>query len=361
MLTEFGKEIFRTLTQGGNVLIPCYPSGIVYDLLECVHNALDNMSLTNIPIYFISSVGNASLAYANICSEWLCLTKQTKVFLPENPFPHADYLKSGRLRQFPSIHGDLSECFQTPCVIFTGHPSLRCGDVVHFINLWKSNSKNSIIFIEPEIDYQHALGPYQPVHMHVSYFPIDPILTYIRANSLLSDLAPSNVVLPKEYTIKQNQITSGPYKIWRYIQANPVKIGMMSLFKQIKLSPELAEQISPLTLPNGSMIASIAGVLRNKDGEHILTPRELPNNCTIKSVQCFISGEPKIERFIEQLKTRGFNDVQVVKKGGINCVIFANGKARVEFSPNSTLVVTHSEDQYRYTIRDVLMQHFTVF
>ena len=41
----------------------------------------------------------------------------------------------------------LSNAFKTPCVVFTGHPSLRFGDVVHFIELWGQGSGNTMIFI----------------------------------------------------------------------------------------------------------------------------------------------------------------------------------------------------------------------
>ena len=40
----------------------------------------------------------------------------------------------------------LSGCFKTPCVVFTGHPSLRYGDVVHFMELWGKSSGNTVIF-----------------------------------------------------------------------------------------------------------------------------------------------------------------------------------------------------------------------
>ena len=40
----------------------------------------------------------------------------------------------------------LSSCFKTPCVVFAGHPSLRYGDVVHFMELWGKSSGNTVIF-----------------------------------------------------------------------------------------------------------------------------------------------------------------------------------------------------------------------
>lgn len=33
-----------------------------------------------------------------------------------------------------------------PCVVFCGHPSLRFGDAVHFIEMWGSNPLHAVIF-----------------------------------------------------------------------------------------------------------------------------------------------------------------------------------------------------------------------
>ncbi len=105
------------------------------------------------------------------------------------------FISSGRLRHFPHIHGELGGVYKTPCVVFTGHPSLRCGDAVHFMEAWGGSNKNCVIFTgkgfglsiiiasklyctsihvfvclsEPDFDYLHALAPYQPISMKVCY------------------------------------------------------------------------------------------------------------------------------------------------------------------------------------------------
>lgn len=78
-----------TLKNGGSVLIPCYPSGVVYDLFECLSTNLDNHGFSQIPMFFISPVADSSLAYSNILAEWLSSVKQNKVYIPDEPFPHA--------------------------------------------------------------------------------------------------------------------------------------------------------------------------------------------------------------------------------------------------------------------------------
>lgn len=70
------------------------------------------------------------------------------MYLPEPPFAHGNLLKSGKLKYFKNISdGKFAQGYQEPCVIFAGHPSLRCGDMVSLIEGWKSNPRNGIVFV----------------------------------------------------------------------------------------------------------------------------------------------------------------------------------------------------------------------
>ena len=59
-----------TIRAGGNVLVPCYSSGVIYDLLECLYQFIENANLGNTPFYFISPVANSSLEFSQIFAEW---------------------------------------------------------------------------------------------------------------------------------------------------------------------------------------------------------------------------------------------------------------------------------------------------
>lgn len=67
---HFNNLAAVTLRAGGCVLIPCYPSGVVYDLFECLSTHLDKSGFTQVPLFFISPVAETSLAYSNILAEW---------------------------------------------------------------------------------------------------------------------------------------------------------------------------------------------------------------------------------------------------------------------------------------------------
>lgn len=118
-----------TLRNNGTVLIPCYPSGVIYDLFEILSQKLDESGLSTIPMFFISPVAENSLAYSNILAEWLSSTKQNKVYIPDEPFPHANLVKNARLKFFKHI---FSEGFSSEFRQVSNRSDLRRIQKIHF-------------------------------------------------------------------------------------------------------------------------------------------------------------------------------------------------------------------------------------
>ena len=59
MIGEFCKTVLETTRSGGNVLVPCYPAGVVYDLLECLAGQMDLHGQQGVPMFFVSPVAGA--------------------------------------------------------------------------------------------------------------------------------------------------------------------------------------------------------------------------------------------------------------------------------------------------------------
>lgn len=281
-LHDLCNYVKQTLTSNGNVLLPCYTSGIIYDLLECLVPHLDLLGLGHIPIYIISPVADQSLAYSNILAEWLTSSKQTRVYLPEEPFLHSYYIRSGRIKQFTSIHSDAFNAeYRTPCILFTGHPSLRFGDVVHFIELWGSSSANLIAFTDAEFPYLEALAPYQPLAIKVSYTPIDTSLNYQQVNTILSDLQPKNLLVPQAYTVppvlmkhRNDLVITVPKEcnILPFKRSETVNLSLKRRFAKITLDPEISNNLVPIELRPGITLATVTGSLEAKDNSFRLKP-----------------------------------------------------------------------------------------
>ncbi|XP_022450667.1 integrator complex subunit 9 isoform X1 [Delphinapterus leucas] len=332
MVGEFCSNLSQTVRNGGNVLVPCYPSGVIYDLLECLYQYIDSAGLSSIPFYFISPVANSSLEFSQIFAEWLCHNKQTKVYLPEPPFPHAELIQTNKLKHYPSIHGDFSNDFRQPCVVFTGHPSLRFGDVVHFMELWGKSSLNTVIFtdvgsdvtvgtvlqrhrrdtwlyskrpssqlrrkqglrdcpwhslpdihLEPDFSYLEALAPYQPLAMKCIYCPIDTRLNFIQVSKLLKEVQPLHVVCPEQYTQpppaqshRIDLMIDCQPPAMSYRRAEVLALPFKRRYEKIEIMPELADSLVPMEIKPGVSLATVSAVLHTKDNKHILQPPPRP-------------------------------------------------------------------------------------
>lgn len=380
MLGEFCSRLATTLRNGGNVLVPCCPSGVLYDLFECLYSYMDGANLSAIPIYFISPVADSSLAYSNIFAEWLCQSKQSKVYLPEPPFPHAELVKANRLKHFPSIHDGLSSCFKTPCVVFTGHPSLRYGDVVHFMELWGKSNGNTVIFTEPEFPYLEALAPYQPLAMKACYCPIDPRLNFTQANKLIRELQPGQLAIPEAYTRAPDLL---PHKTDLTIQDTECKIStfshldVLSLsvkreFEKVVLSNELANGLHPQEVRPGIAVTTVTGTLVSKDNRYTLEPLDLTGDGFHKTTDskaeprvdqksCHLWGSVLVEDLIKSLAKRGIEDVNVDSDQWGHTLHLTQHDAMIQLDRSGTHIITHGNEALRIEIRDSLLECVSQF
>ncbi|XP_043918652.1 integrator complex subunit 9 [Protopterus annectens] len=378
MLGEFCSNLAMTVRSGGNVLVPCYPSGVIYDLLECLYQYIDSAGLSNIPFYFISPVANSSLEFSQIFAEWLCHNKQSKVYLPEPPFPHAELIQTNKLKHYPSIHGDFSNDFKQPCVVFTGHPSLRFGDVVHFMELWGKSSLNTVIFTEPDFSYLDALAPYQPLAMKCIYCPIDTRLNFIQVSKLLKEVQPLHVVCPEQYTQPPStqshrtdlMIDCQPPPM-AYRRAEVLTLPFRRRYEKIELTPELADLLVPSEVKTGISVSTVSGVLRTKDNKHVLQlpPKPVPPPATKKRKRVneeipeqnppkpLLSGAMPLDQFVQSLEKHGITDVKVEDTPEGHIVHLQAEDTLIQLEEDSTHIICDNE-VLRTQLKDLVLKFF---
>jgi integrator complex subunit 9 len=200
MLTELCRNIGVTISNGGDVLIPCHSSGVIYDLIDYLRKYLNSLNLHSTNMYFVSSSSEHSLAYSNISSEWMCETKQMKTYEASDPFDHGSMLRNGDLKIFTGLNTSFANVFHqnkaNPCIIFTGDPSLRFGEITHLIKLFNKNPKNSMILIEPEYDFERTIGIYKSdLKMQVVHCPIDLRLNTKELIHLINEINPEHKIV----------------------------------------------------------------------------------------------------------------------------------------------------------------------
>ncbi|KAM7053730.1 LOW QUALITY PROTEIN: integrator complex subunit 9-like [Molossus nigricans] len=380
MMGEFFSNLALTVRNGGNVLVPCYL--VIYDLRECLYQYIESAGLSSIPFYFISPVANSSLEFSQIFAEWLCHNKQTKVYLPEPPFPHAELIQTNKLKHYPSIHGDFSNDFRQPCVVFTGHPSLRFGDMVHFMELWGKPSLNTVIFTEPDFSYLEALAPYQPLAMKCIYCPIDTRLNFIQVSKLLKEAQPLHVVCPEQYT---QPPASQAHRLdlmidcqpppMSYRRAEVLALPFKRRYEKIEITPELADSLVPMDIKPGISLATVSAVLHTKDNKHVLQPPPRPAPPTggkkrkrvsddipdCKVLKPLLSGSIPVEQFVQTLEKHGFSDIQVEDTAKGHVVLLQEAETLIQIEEDSTQIICDNDEMLRVRLRDLVLKFLQKF
>ncbi|KAK6619622.1 hypothetical protein RUM43_012379 [Polyplax serrata] len=388
MLGELCINTAMTVRNGGCVLLPCYPSGVVYDLFECLSSYLDATGLPQIPMFFISPVADTSLAYSNILAEWLSQGKQNKVYLPEEPFPHAFLVKNNRLKHFKNIYAEnFSAEFRQPCIVFCGHPSLRFGDAVHFMELWGSNPLHSVIFTEPDFPYVDAISPFQPLQMKVVHCPIDTSLNFTQATKLIRELKPGTLVIPECYT-RNPQTSTQRNDLLIDVQERPtltmkrgevLKLPVKRKRVKAEMSADLASELIPCETRPGVSLTSVTGRLILSDNKYKIESLDAgmkpETNGTEGSSKMRVTSDdilPKrkpsyewgwldIDQFVQKLSQEGINDAKVEHGNPGYIIHLQESDTLITVEDSQTHIICEGDRQLRLKLRDILLQCLNKF
>ncbi|XP_067118772.1 integrator complex subunit 9 [Centruroides vittatus] len=371
MLGELCITIAMTVRNNGNVLIPCYPSGVTYDLFECLAVQLDSTGQVSVPIYFLSPVADYSLAYSNILAEWLSQSKQSKVYLPEEPFPHAQLIRNGRLKHFPSICVEnFSTEFRTPCIVFAGHPSLRFGDAVHFMELWGGSSNNIVVFTEPDFPYLEAVAPFQPLSMKVAHYPIDTSLSFNQANKLIRDLKPTHLIVPEQYIVppplqhhRTDLALEREFPIISYKRGDVLQIPIKRRYERLYMDAELAASLMPTEVKPGVAMMTVTGLLTVKNNKYILKPLIQSNQSKKRKNEeeygypsNYAWGTLDVPHFSQKLTKAGFADVKLEESPNGYIVHMQHEDTLIQVEDHSTHIICQGDSTIRTRLRDLLLQ-----
>lgn len=404
MLGDFCSHTIQALRSDGNVLIPCYPCGTVYDLIECIAGQLAAANLNQVPIYFLSPVAESSLAYANILGEWLTTSKSEKVFVPDEPFIHSSLVRAGKLKHFTSVSDPaFNEAFKCPCVVFSSHPSLRFGDVVHFMQLWGQSSKNLLVLTEPDYPWQEAVNPYLPLNMRILYIPIDTNWNFKQANNRLNnDLKPANLILHNSYvsrppasfynahgftaadlmieiqnlTAEEAASASGsavqpqsnkprstavhPYNYRGLVELTDVKTN----YERLTIDSQFAMNILQSEIRPGVSFATVSGALVARDNKFVLYPiekaiskRQLSRQSGSKALalppNSYYYGNINFQLLMELIARSGITDAVVEGAKNGKFIELKSMKAVIHVEESQTNIIT-ADRNIRLMLRELI-------
>lgn len=304
------SQIGQTLANGGNVLLPIANIGLLLDLFSILDsymvstglNASTHYGLTSAPaiaMYYISSISESVLAYANISAEWVDSIRLERVYQPNNPYTHSDLIDSSRLHRLDNVEqflqmispntfplngtnstGNVSATNQgrsaSPCIVFCGHPSLRMGETVALVEKFKTNPRNTVLFTEPLWNAKRCFEPFEPSTCRLHVCPIDTRLTIKAACDLVRRYQPRRVLVPKNAKSFVAALEDCA-DVVSLSNGEEVKISLKRKFERGIISPELAAQInlaaqSTSKSSSNATYSSIRATVLHRDGVFSLVP-----------------------------------------------------------------------------------------
>ena len=310
---------------------------------------LSDSSMSNIPVYFMSSVADQSVAFSNIFAEWLCDSKQNLVHAAESPFQHAELAKSGLLKIYPGITSKFNDDFHQPCILFASHPSLRFGEACHFVELWKNSPNNSLIFTDSEFNYLDALAPYQPIYANFYFFPIDTSLTTGHLNTLLKE--PKNLsqlVVSQAYKMNSSSAADNSQQaehlakldmsklssttlVSYYNQNDIIKLVTKRRFENCDIESDLAQMLTTSKKQEASSAVNYCKFdahLTTRNNHHTLkaAPKTIPltrrDRINMSHLKKYTHGKLNFEKFLVLLRKAGVQAFKLIEKDNLN----ENGK-----------------------------------
>ncbi|KAG8096836.1 hypothetical protein GUJ93_ZPchr0013g34205 [Zizania palustris] len=259
------------INSGGSVLIPIGRFSVILLLLEHMSETLHSSNM-KVPIFMISEIAEEMMAFTNALPEWLCKSRQEKLFSGEALFGHVELLKEGKLSLFPHLYSKgLLAAWKEPCIVFCPHWSLRHGPAVHLLRRWRAD-KRCLLVLEQGVDAELTLEPFMPLAIQVLGCSFLSGIKVGKIDSLLGLLKPKLVLFPEGLKslcpVKEKQ----PWSFLYYSKGKTVEVPNLREEFEVRLATELAFGLQPRQLDKTIAVARLRAKLLVSNGQYMLAP-----------------------------------------------------------------------------------------
>jgi len=238
--------------------------------------------------------------------------------------------------------------------VFTGHPSLRCGNIVHLINIWKNDPKNCIIFIEPAFDPIKALTPFEPISFRVHHCPIDNRMNSKQMNDLLRKIRPRRLLVPRREEGEKN-IISVDVPLFSYNHLEVLTIDIKRKYEKCNLSPELSTRVFPQPI-GGKAVCSISALLSMQNGYYTLDAIPPEESDIPPGKKQRLLGSPTLEKILLMMRKEGIEDVEITQKDKAYILKIPSLNAEMILNPTETSIQTE-DDTARGLLKEIILKY----
>ncbi|XP_039787588.1 integrator complex subunit 9 homolog [Panicum virgatum] len=334
--------IISAIKSGGSVLIPIGRLGVILLLLELISETLHSSSI-KVPIFMVSETAAEVIAFTNALPEWLCKSRQEKLFSGEALFGHVEILKEGKLFLFPHLHSKgLLAAWKEPCIVICPHWSLRLGPAVHLLRRWHAD-KRCLLVLEQGNDAELSLKPFMPLAIRVLECSFLSGVRAAKIDTLLEVLKPKFVMLPEGLKSRY----SGKERAWSSLYYSMDKTIELPNFQEefeVHLATDVALGLQPRQLNETTAVARLRTKLFASSGQYQLAAAEKQSDQSKWHLLHRDAVDP--DRLLPALQEKGMVcsfDADDKSAGERSVLITSTGDALVKITSNRMVIYCDDE------------------
>ena len=398
-LDDAGAFITRSVQEGRRVLVPCFPLGAMYDLVEFIRARVFGAGgASQYKVLVVSPAARDTLQFAAVMSEWVEPARAARAFVPTELFAHSVLMRTGQLRCVDALAGNVrlgdggkpfEPLFDRPSVVFCSHPACRFFDAKHLLRLFLGDKSSDICLVEP--DYiDAALDAIKAVRGgndaewpgNILVEPLDARPAVEELSSVLDEAGTKTVICTGRAQAAQPQLKkarlvclprTSPEKASPSFALSPGACATIELepqFVAAEFTPKLAQSIRlrPASVtPGGSKrMAEFRCSVKAERGKYVLDVAP-ENNNKVKEEEKEEKGElaagglekkraridghffgvPRVQKVVLALATKGADRIDPLETGAERTVMRVGrlgALATVVLTNEETTVVSSSEE-----------------
>ncbi|OEL31037.1 hypothetical protein BAE44_0007944, partial [Dichanthelium oligosanthes] len=348
------SSIISAIKSGGSVLIPVGRLGVILLLLELISETLHSSSI-KVPIFMISEAAEEIIVFTNALPEWLCKSRQEKLFSGEALFGHVELLKEGKLFLFPHLHSKgLLAAWKEPCIVLCPHWNLRLGPAVHLLRRWHAD-KRCLLVLEQGNDAELSLKPFMPLAIQVLECSFLSGVRAAKIDTLLGVLKPKFVMLPKGLKSRCS-VKERPWSFLYYSKGKTIELPNLRQDFEVHLATEAALGLRPRQLDETTAVARLRPKLLVSSGKYMLAAAaKQPDQQSKRHLLHRGAVDPGclLSALLEKGMICSFT-ADDNSAGGERCVLITSpGDALVKIAPDRTVIYC-DDDRISKHIYDAL-------
>ncbi|KAL6616579.1 hypothetical protein ACP70R_038849 [Stipagrostis hirtigluma subsp. patula] len=347
--------IIDAIKSGGSVLIPIGRIGVTLLLLEHISEMLHSSSM-KVPIFMISETAEEISTFTNALPEWLCKSRQEKLFSCEALFGHVELLKEGKLSLFPHLYSKgLLAAWKEPCIVLCPHWSLRLGPAVHLLRRWGAD-KRCLLVLEQGNDAELSLKPFMPLAIQVLECSFLSGVKVRKIDPLLGVLKPKFVLLPEDLK-SRCPVKERAWSFIYYSKGKTIEVPHLQEDFVVYLATDVASGLQPRKLDETTAVARLRSKLLLSNGRYMLAAAEKQSDQSKRNRLHWGAVDPG--RLLSALQDKGMicsfaaDDNPAAAGSGRSIVITDPGDAVVKIASDRTRIYCDDE-QITYHIYDAL-------